>query len=39
MADIKEKIKCDNSFYEVIFYIAELFELYDDSRRIKRTKI
>jgi len=39
MADIKEKIKGDNSFYEVIFYIAELFELYDDSRRIKRTKI
>ena len=39
MAEIKERIKCDNSFYEVIFYIAELFELYADSRRIKLEKL
>ena len=37
MAEIKEKTKNDKNSYETVFYIAELFELYDDSRRIKQS--
>ena len=39
MADIKKKTEDDKNSYEDVFYIAELFELYDDSRRIRNTQI